>query len=46
VPRVPMRLALQTQAWGCGDTWERCPDRSTPRRVDMVVDWVAVYRPA
>ena len=46
VPRVPMRLALQTQAWGCGGTWERCPDRSTPRRVDLEVDWVKVYRAA
>jgi len=45
VPSVPMRLALQTQAWNCGDAWETCPDRTTPSRVDMNVDWIAVYTP-
>jgi len=45
VPSVPMRLALQTQAWNCGVPWETCPDRTTPSRVDMNVDWIAVYTP-
>lgn len=44
VPDVPMSLAVQTQAWHCEANWQRCPDATTPDRVDLEVDWVAVYR--
>jgi hypothetical protein len=43
VPDEPMDLALQTQAWYCGHSWEACPDGTTPDRVDLEVDWVVVY---
>lgn len=43
VPDQPMVLALQSQAWGCGDTWRRCPDRTTPAEVNLQVDWVVAY---
>ncbi|MEU7617689.1 glycoside hydrolase family 16 protein [Micromonospora rifamycinica] len=46
VPDEPMALALQSQAWYCGHTWEACPDETTPPRVDLQVDWVAIYEPA
>jgi beta-glucanase (GH16 family) len=46
VPRVPMALAIQTQAWPCADTWAVCPGRSTPRVVSLRVDWVVAYAPA
>lgn len=45
VPDEPMDLALQTQAWYCGHGWEACPDETTPERVNLEVDWVAVYAP-
>jgi hypothetical protein len=44
VPDEPMALALQTQAWYCGHTWEACPNSSTPPRVNLLVDWVVGYR--
>lgn len=43
VPEVPMGLALQTQAWYCGHSWEACPDETTPDRVDLEIDWVTIY---
>ncbi len=43
VPDQPMELALQTQAGTCGDRYAPCPDASTPRQVDMQVDWVIAY---
>jgi beta-glucanase (GH16 family) len=43
VPDEPMDLALQTQAWGCGGTWEACPNSTTPPVVDLEVDWVSLY---
>ena len=43
VPNEPMDLALQTQAWGCGGTWEACPNSTTPPAVDLQVDWVSLY---
>jgi beta-glucanase (GH16 family) len=47
VPQIPMALALQQQAWGCGtDPWEACPDASTPRQVDTHIDWVKVFAPS
>ena len=46
VPDVPMALDIQTQAWPCGRTWERCPDAGTPSVVRMYVDWVVAYAPA
>ncbi|MDG4830331.1 glycoside hydrolase family 16 protein [Solwaraspora sp. WMMD1047] len=46
VPDEPMALALQSQAWYCGHTWEACPDETTPERVNLQVDWVSIYAPA
>ena len=43
VPDQPMVLALQSQAWYCGHTWERCPDSTTPPVVNLQVDWVVAY---
>ncbi|GAA0281388.1 glycoside hydrolase family 16 protein [Cryptosporangium japonicum] len=43
VPDQPMALALQSQAWYCGHTWQRCPDASTPATVNLQVDWVVAY---
>jgi beta-glucanase (GH16 family) len=43
VPGEPMDLALQTQAWYCGQGWEACPDETTPDRVDLEVDWVSIH---
>jgi beta-glucanase (GH16 family) len=44
VSNVPMQLALQTEAWQCGSsTWEQCANASTPKEVDMDVDWVVGY---
>jgi beta-glucanase (GH16 family) len=43
VPNQEMDLALQTQAWGCGGTWEHCPNSTTPPVVDLQVDWVSIY---
>lgn len=42
-PRIPMSLAVQSQAWPCGLTWQKCPDHTTPESVDLEVDWVAAY---
>jgi hypothetical protein len=43
VPDEPMDLALQTQAWGCGGTWEACPNSTTPPEVNLQIDWVSLY---
>jgi beta-glucanase (GH16 family) len=43
VPSERMELDIQTQAGTCGDRFAPCPERSTPRRVDMQVDWVKAY---
>jgi hypothetical protein len=45
VPSGPMRLAMQLEA-GHGTPWSPAPTKSTPRTVDMVVDWVVGYRRA
>lgn len=45
VPAQPMRLALQTGENACGDSFEVCPDGSTPAHVDLDVQWVAIYAP-
>jgi beta-glucanase (GH16 family) len=45
VPSVPMVLDLQTQTWPCAGAWGHCPNASTPRQVNMNVDWVAAYAP-
>jgi beta-glucanase (GH16 family) len=45
-PTVPMKLAIQSQAWNCGQTpWEACPDSTTPSEVDLQDDWVVAYAP-
>lgn len=46
VPDEPMALALQSQAWYCGHTWEACPDATTPDVVNLQIDWVTIYAPA
>jgi beta-glucanase (GH16 family) len=46
IPDIPMVLDLQTEAWPCSGTWGRCPNASTPRVVNMYVDWVVAYAPA
>lgn len=43
VPAQPMSLAIQSQAWYCGHSWEACPDASTPSRVNLEVDWAVAY---
>jgi len=44
--QVPMHLALQQQVWACGNSSGRaCPSSSTPREVDMLIDWVAIFAP-
>ena len=44
VPSIPMVLDIQTQGWACGtSTWEKCPNASTPSRVNLDVDWVVAY---
>ncbi len=43
VPDIPMSIAIQTQAWKCGGSWEGCPGTSTPATVKLYVDWVVAY---
>lgn len=43
VPKVPMQLAIQTQAWHCGTQWAGCPNSNTPAQVNLHVDWVVIY---
>jgi beta-glucanase (GH16 family) len=43
VPDEPMELDIQAQAGTCGDEYAPCPDATTPRRVDLAVDWVVAY---
>jgi len=38
-----MSLAIQTEVHPCGLTWEECPNKTTPARVNLQVDWVAAY---
>jgi beta-glucanase (GH16 family) len=46
VPSVAMKLAIQTQAWGCGiNPWEACVDATTPAHVRLFVDWVTIDAP-
>jgi beta-glucanase (GH16 family) len=45
VPNEPMALALQSQAWYCGHSWEACPDETTPPVVNLQIDWVVAYVP-
>lgn len=46
VPDIPMSIAIQTQAWKCGGSWEGCPSSSTPANVNLYVDWVVAYSKA
>jgi len=46
VPSSPMSIAIQTQAWNCGHTWEGCPNGTTPKQVNLQVDWVVAYQKA
>lgn len=45
VPKVPMTLDIQTETWPCSGTWGVCPDASTPKAVNLDVDWVVAYAP-
>ncbi len=44
VPNIAMELDAQAQAAACGDPTTRCPNKTTPRRVDFDIDWVAAYQ--
>ena len=46
VPRTPMSLAIQAQAWFCGGNFGDCPNESTPATVNLEVDWAVAYEPA
>jgi beta-glucanase (GH16 family) len=46
VPKGPMELDIQSQTGTCGDPNRPCPNASTPKRVNMQVDWVAAYAPS
>jgi beta-glucanase (GH16 family) len=43
VPRRPMHLAIQTQVWEKGTTFETPVDPTTPLRTNLQVDWVEQY---
>jgi beta-glucanase (GH16 family) len=44
IPTIPMTFAIQTQAWVCGfDTYETCPNSSTPNVANLDVDWAVAY---
>lgn len=38
-----MVLALQTEVHGCGGTWEKCPNKTTPDSTNFEIDWVTAY---
>jgi beta-glucanase (GH16 family) len=44
VPNVPMHIALQAQAWYCSSNWAPCPNSTTPKNVNLQIDWVAAYK--
>lgn len=43
VPSRPMVLDIQTQTWSCGQRYHACPSSSSPKTMDMQVDWAAAY---
>lgn len=43
VPRTPMSLAIQSQAWYCGGNFSDCPNETTPANVNLEVDWAVAY---
>jgi beta-glucanase (GH16 family) len=43
VPHEPMEMDMQAQTGTCGDPLAPCPDASTPARVRLDVDWVAIW---
>jgi beta-glucanase (GH16 family) len=46
VPNTPMSIALQSQAWDCGRSFFGCPNSTTPKRVNLEIDWVVAYSKA
>lgn len=46
VPALPMAMDIQEATWPCQGSWGRCPDFTTPKVVNLDVDWVVAYRPA
>jgi beta-glucanase (GH16 family) len=46
IPTMPMHVAIQDQAWCCGSVGWPCPDSSTPKEVDLQVDWIVQYSKA
>jgi beta-glucanase (GH16 family) len=46
VPKIPMSMAIQTQAWPCGGSFSDCPNSTTPAKVNLEVDWVVAYASA
>jgi beta-glucanase (GH16 family) len=43
VPKTPMSVAIQSQAWPCGHSFSDCPNSSTPPKVNLEVDWAVAY---
>lgn len=46
VPKTPMSIAVQSQAWPCGTSFSDCPNSTTPATVNLEVDWVVAYAAA
>jgi hypothetical protein len=46
VPKTPMSLAMQSQAWPCGNSFSDCPNSTTPAKVNLEIDWVVAYTAA
>jgi beta-glucanase (GH16 family) len=46
VPKIPMSMAIQSQAWPCGHSFSDCPNSTTPAKVNLEVDWVVAYTAA
>ena len=44
VPAQPMEMDLQSQAGTCGEPSAPCPDATTQNRVNVQIDWVAIWR--
>jgi len=46
VPKTPMAMVAQSQAWPCGTSFSDCPNSTTPTRVNLEVDWMVAYAAA
>jgi beta-glucanase (GH16 family) len=43
VPKTPMSVAIQSQAWPCGNSFSDCPNSTTPAKVNLEIDWIVAY---